>query len=404
MRGFRVLVCLLASIGLSGCWVQRAFDAGRGAWNPFELRLTSRTVDRLAVVWDTEIDAGHPVRSPVAVGDRIAATADGVAAGLDVRTGARSWRQELTGSVSPDVSLSPPTYIDGWLFIPWSCCRPDVAGWFWLRLGNGEMGEGPEIGPPVFPTVTDAAVANGLLATSSVHNSFPEPPAPGTVGIDWTHNVLAFPSDEAQPARVFAIVDDAIQWTYGTFAQSFGPECLPSTDPRFTCVPDWRTDLGALPTAPAGMDHHSVVYGDDSGTVTVLDVASGRDIWRAELGVPVTAGPVVARGMILVATNDDRLVALRAAGCGSAVCSPAWQAHLDGTSTALAAGGDVIYSATGGTLSAFAIDGCRSHTCPALTTVNAGAAISGGPVIHRGRVLVGTTDGRLIAFGLPASP
>jgi hypothetical protein len=65
---------------------------------------------------------------------------------------------------------------------------------------------------------------------------------------------------------------------------------------------------------------------------------------------------------------------------------------------------DVAYAATSdGSILAFAMAGCGGAACDPLVEVSVGAGrfITGGPIVHGGRVLAGTADGRVVAFGLP---
>jgi hypothetical protein len=96
------------------------------------------------------------------------------------------------------------------------------------------------------------------------------------------------------------------------------------------------------------------------------------------------------------------VVALPAAGCGAARCSPVWEASLGAAPTTNpAAGGDVVYVAAGSTLLAFGADGCSTPTCAPLASLAVGNVVTGGPIVLQGRVVVGTSDGRVVAYGLP---
>jgi outer membrane protein assembly factor BamB len=68
------------------------------------------------------------------------------------------------------------------------------------------------------------------------------------------------------------------------------------------------------------------------------------------------------------------------------------------------AAGDVAYAATSaGSILAFDLAGCGAATCDPLARVSIGTGtfITGDPIVHNGRVLAGTADGRVVAFGLP---
>ena len=103
------------------------------------------------------------------------------------------------------------------------------------------------------------------------------------------------------------------------------------------------------------------------------------------------------------ATSDGRLVALPAAGCGSATCAPLWEGAVGGPAQALVAAGDVAYVSTAagtGDVAAFDLAGCGTTTCDPLVTVSVGHPLSDSMTVHDGRLIVGTLDGHVVAFGL----
>jgi outer membrane protein assembly factor BamB len=62
------------------------------------------------------------------------------------------------------------------------------------------------------------------------------------------------------------------------------------------------------------------------------------------------------------------------------------------------AGGVVYVATTDGTLHALDANGCGAAECPLLWSSDTGGRITGGPVVSDGHLLVGTEDGRLIAY------
>lgn len=66
--------------------------------------------------------------------------------------------------------------------------------------------------------------------------------------------------------------------------------------------------------------------------------------------------------------------------------------------------GDVLYAGTkDGRIVAFRAAGCPEAVCAPLLDVDlGGGAIVAGPIVVDGRVIAGTADGQLVAFGLPA--
>lgn len=86
----------------------------------------------------------------------------------------------------------------------------------------------------------------------------------------------------------------------------------------------------------------------------------GSTLWTAATGSPIQVQPAVAGGVVFTGSANGSLHAFAAAGCGTASC-------------------DELWSADTGT-----------------------AAITGAPAVSQGRLYVGTADGRVVAYGLPA--
>jgi outer membrane protein assembly factor BamB len=72
----------------------------------------------------------------------------------------------------------------------------------------------------------------------------------------------------------------------------------------------------------------------------------------------VRSSPAVANGVVYVGSDDGRLYAFGAGGCGAATCAPLW-------------------------------------------SYATGSAVRSSPAVANGMVYVGSDDGRLYAFGLP---
>ena len=51
-------------------------------------------------------------------------------------------------------------------------------------------------------------------------------------------------------------------------------------------------------------------------------------MWQGKAADDFTSTPAVAGGLVFIASADHFLYAFPAAGCGAAVCAPAWKAHL----------------------------------------------------------------------------
>jgi outer membrane protein assembly factor BamB len=416
MRNRRIghlAVVAAAVLALSGCWLQPRFTEGRTNYNAGEQALTAATVGSLTELWSTSIVSPGvtqaPVQAPVAFGDDIfvAATqfplgAPGVAASLDADTGAVGWNTPLEIEFDSPVFVDDPAYHGGRVHIPFSADL--VGGQFVLDPATGDVSQ--VSGIRRFPS--DLAVVDGQLVTKTVAAD------PGFVGtqVTWSlfrPTVVSTGSVESD----YAFVGDSIAWTdhisfteSGTSALGFSPQCPePPGIPRTTaCLPDWTTDLSAPPGSPTAVGDDAVVYPDSSGTVSVLDMATGAVQWQAELGAVTLTQATVTPELILVGTSDGRLVALPAGGCGAPTCDPLWEGTLSAGARSVVGAGDVAYVTTAGgmgTIAAFDLAGCGAATCDPLVTVSAGAEVWSGGIVHAGRLIVGTTDGRVVAFGLP---
>lgn len=99
-------------------------------------------------------------------------------------------------------------------------------------------------------------------------------------------------------------------------------------------------------------------------------------------------------------TDDGRLYAFDAAGCGAATCEPLWTAAPAGPvrSSAAVADGTVYVGSDDGNMYAFAATGCKKKaTCTALWQFTTGVPASSSPAVANGMVVVGAGD-TLYAF------
>lgn len=389
------LGAMTLAVVLAGCWPHGGHDAGRSHWNPAERGLTAATVGELEELWRTPVHPGSSSGEPASVaGSLYVPGSHGRLARVDAATGEVVWRRTLDAGVAPEPpGLGSPVWFRGAVRVTWACCRSGVHGTFWVSAATGADADAP---PGATGGVFDPAVADGALAGLTVGEI-------GITTVSWGDlAVTAVAGEEGQPANQFAIAGGMIHWAYGATAQAFS-ECRPQDDWHHPCVPDWRTDLGAVPGPPAAVGRHAVAYPVGS-EVVVLDVATGAVRWRADLGARV-GRLVVAGSTILAPTDADEVVALPASGCGgeAETCTALWRAPVGGLRD-LAAGGDVAYATTdGGQVVALAVGGCRAATCAPLAEVDVGGALS-PPVVDGGRVVVGDAAGTLVALGLPERP
>jgi outer membrane protein assembly factor BamB len=377
---------------LSGCWVQVGFDAGRTSWNEGESTITSENVAELVPLWDTEIPGGSSLTAPVSANGRVFVTGAGVqVAGLDAGDGSLRWTHEI----NPEANVEAALWDRGAVLVPANVFTN--GGLFKINGNDGRRISG-DFG---INLVTDLAHHDDRLASMIGDVA----PGFGFASIGWKYSPYLFFSFPGNTPGRYAIVGDRIMWSLSSEALGFSPACPdypPPAPPDTGCAPDWRTDLGAFPAGPTALGEDQVVYTDASGTVTVLDTATGAVQWTAEAGATELRRASVAGDTILVGTFDGRLLAYAAGGCGAATCTPLWEASLGGAANgAPAVGGDVVYVGVGHEIQAFALDGCGATLCGALTSLTAATAITGGPIVDDGRVIAGTAGGHVMAWALP---
>ncbi len=177
----------------------------------------------------------------------------------------------------------------------------------------------------------------------------------------------------------------------------------------------WQAQLGRLVdfSSPAVVD--GVVYiGSSDGRLWAYPATGcGQSLcttplWTSTSLAQIIDSPTVVNGIVYVgsqtspSSNDGKLDAFSATGCGAAVCAPLWQG-LAGTQSILesspaVAHGVVFVGAFDGKLYAFDANGCGASTCQPQWTGSTGGSIESTPTVTKGVVFVGSDDGRLYAF------
>jgi outer membrane protein assembly factor BamB len=145
-------------------------------------------------------------------------------------------------------------------------------------------------------------------------------------------------------------------------------------------------------------------------TIGTGNVARLQLSWAAQLGELVNdASPVIAGGIAYIASSDGTLWAWPADGCGQSLCTqPLWHSTslaqiIDTPAVAdgiVYVGSQTSFSSNDGKLDAFAAAGCGHLTCPPLWQGDAGkqAILESSPAVADGVVYIGAFDGRLYAF------
>jgi outer membrane protein assembly factor BamB len=390
-RVFGAAVAAGLAVTLSGCWVQPGFDAGHTRYNAAETVITSANVSTLAPQWSVDVGSG-PLQEPLSVNGRVFALGtDGDASGphravaVDGASGDLAWSTVLTQA--DGFLVADPVYLDGNLAVPY---RSFSIGS--IDTISAATGAPVDDAPNGSANWALAVVDGELVTTSFSYGSIYPTPFQYRVDGPCNASVSGLVGQQPQPRRDFAFVGTDLMWNRGPAAAGY-VNCNPATG-QFGG--QWETPLAGEPTSVVALGDDDVAYTDDSGTVTALDSSSGTVNWT--LDVEAAAAPTAyAAGSLFVTTADGRLVALNAA-----TGAVRWEVAVTGPAVVTVAG-DVVYAAdtATGAIRAFARDGCGATTCPELGTIPVGAPLSAGPVVDDGRLVVGTTDGRLVAYAPP---
>ena len=151
--------------------------------------------------------------------------------------------------------------------------------------------------------------------------------------------------------------------------------------------------LGLRPAVEGG---RAYVAGH-GGDVYALDLATGRDLWRASTDLELSGGPAVGEGIVVVGGSGGELVALEAA-----TGAKRWQVVTGGevlTAPTVAGGTVVVRTVDGRLLGLRGADGVEAWSyeqpVPRLTLRGNGA-----PVVDGDMVFAGLDNGKVVALSL----
>jgi outer membrane protein assembly factor BamB len=177
----------------------------------------------------------------------------------------------------------------------------------------------------------------------------------------------------------------------------------------------WQAQLGKLVDFSSPAVVGGTVYIGSSDGVLWAYPASGcgqslctTPLWKSTSVAQIIDSPTVSNGIVYVGSqtnfnsNDGKLNAFSASGCGQSVCAPLWQG-LAGPQSILesspaVSNGVVFVGSFDGKLYAFNANGCGQATCRPLWTAATGASIESTPTVAGGRVFIGSDDRKLYAF------
>ena len=131
-------------------------------------------------------------------------------------------------------------------------------------------------------------------------------------------------------------------------------------------------------------------------------------LWKSTSLAQIIDSPTVVNGVVYVGSqtnfnsNDGKLNAFSASGCGQSVCAPLWQGVAGPQSilesSPAVANGVVFVGSFDGKLYAFNANGCGQATCRPLWTAATGDSIESTPTVAGGKVFIGSDDGKLYAL------
>jgi outer membrane protein assembly factor BamB len=177
----------------------------------------------------------------------------------------------------------------------------------------------------------------------------------------------------------------------------------------------WQAQLGDIVFSSSPAVVGGVVYiGSMDGTLWAYPAdGCGADLcetplWQSTNLAQIIDSPTVADGIVYVGSqtsfdsNDGRLSAFDARGCGAPVCAPLWQGAAGKESilesSAAVGGGFVYVGAFDGRLYAFNARGCGRPLCRPVWTGATGGTIESSPTVIGGVVYIGSDEGKLYAF------
>ena len=173
------------------------------------------------------------------------------------------------------------------------------------------------------------------------------------------------------------------------------PGPLPALNATVTPRINWQQAVGkATPGIAPAVTTNAVYAASSDGTLMRLDTATGRVVWRASAGKPLSAGPGASDDLVVVGTEKGEVLAFDADG------KPVWTARVTSELIAPPRISDkvvIVFSGDGRIYGLGSADGktlwVDQRTNPPLTVRNAA-----GGVVSRGGLLVGTAGGRLLAI------
>lgn len=167
----------------------------------------------------------------------------------------------------------------------------------------------------------------------------------------------------------------------------------------------WRVKAGIPLTAGVGSDGSTIVVGGAKGAVLAFDM-EGKEMWKAQASSEVLSSPIVAKGIVVVRSVDNRIIGLDAATGQQkwTVQRPSPALSLRLAPGMVVAGDDVIVAQPGGKLMRMALATGAPRweisvgDARGATELERMMDIGGAPVLASGDVCAAAYQGRLGCF------
>ena len=177
-------------------------------------------------------------------------------------------------------------------------------------------------------------------------------------------------------------------------------QVLPALESNLNVVKKWATSTGKgagskdikLALTKSGSHLFTVDY---SGRIVAIDANSGKDLWSLDLTEPVSAGPAVADGKLVVGTNNGKVIAVDLSDHKTAWSSVTTSEVL--ATPTIAEGFVFVHTMDGGLSALSLVDGRQlwrfTHNLPPLVL-----RVGSSPVVSNTNVISGFSTGKLLAI------
>jgi hypothetical protein len=387
---------------LGGCWPAPGAGPDRSAYNAIERGFDAGSVAGFTELWTATTDETEPrgVSHPIVSDGAVFVSSTHSVHAFDEATGATRWVK------TPDPAVYD--HVDAELFFD--------AGNVYTSLRRGEHNWEPaqfDAGTGSWFTGELNGRMEGVRTDSSgrpivLLSQFAPTPTGGTAqsGFVFSQSGPTFLSENPTTARLVLGTD-----------RYFHAGTGPGGDPPYDGVqavattgnptgPLWRSPIEAVdPATPVLSSDGRTLFVDNGSGIAALDTATGGRRWTASTFVSPTGSPALA-GDVLYVPVGAGLLALSARDGSILWSAPLGSGFGEVTLQPAVAGGVVFVATTNGTVAAFPADGggCHGPTgcgAPMLWSASTGSPITGAPAVSLGKLVVGTQDGRVVAYGLP---